>query len=471
MYFIDNEKTQITSRRGWVVSPTKIPLRLGLFIESEETVHIPGVEVDADARLHLTFGFENFDSSSKARLRIKWSSDPSGRSTDSGKTATMPTIDEVVVDREEGTWAERTIQLENIQRMEGSFFIEFQAMEGSPTLMLYEFVVAKPDELSLARARSYNKVRSDNEIAHYKNLHEMSMARKRRADENEKAEANPSRVKDEKPNLGAFIKSRLEKEVGRRIDFKKRFSKKLAAETHLRVLSLCSGEGKQEYEIMQGAEEHVDITFYDLNEHLLNELTRTFHRFHKKEVMCGDINRVELPEESFDIIVCVSALHHIVELEHVIPAIARALKPTGEFWSIAEYVGRNGTRLYDDAYEIANSFFRALPQQYRMNHIHYAEPKVDEALPNWDCSVSSFEGIRSESVESVIRQHLNVEEMYKENGFIWALTSPSYAPNYDLRRALDEKIIQAAAQLDAHYQNEGILMPNNFYSVCSRKSY
>ncbi len=46
----------------------------------------------------------------------------------------------------------------------------------------------------------------------------------------------------------------------------------------------------------------------------------------------ADLNALDLPAEYYDVIVVKAALHHLVNLDHVIQTVHRALKPGGLFW-------------------------------------------------------------------------------------------------------------------------------------------
>lgn len=47
----------------------------------------------------------------------------------------------------------------------------------------------------------------------------------------------------------------------------------------------------------------------------------------------ADLNYLDLPLETYDVIVVKASLHHLIRLEHVIGTIERALKPGGLFWA------------------------------------------------------------------------------------------------------------------------------------------
>ena len=160
------------------------------------------------------------------------------------------------------------------------------------------------------------------------------------------------------------------------------------------------------------------------------------------EAIEGDLNTIDLQGSRFDVIICVAALHHVVELEHVIDTIAGALEPNGEFWSIGEYIGRNGIRLWPEDYEAANTFFTQLSERHRTYTLPGFEPRVDKYLPNFDHSVDLFEGIRSEEIYFTLHQKLFPLHADRRDCVLSRLIDPGYSSNYDLGNPDDVTIIE-----------------------------
>lgn len=77
-----------------------------------------------------------------------------------------------------------------------------------------------------------------------------------------------------------------------------------------------------------------------------------------------DINTEDLPESTYDLIWANGALHHIRELEHVIPKLYRALKPKGMLVS-NEYVGPKYQQIGARQKEIINAVVHLLPPSLR----------------------------------------------------------------------------------------------------------
>ena len=88
------------------------------------------------------------------------------------------------------------------------------------------------------------------------------------------------------------------------------------------------------------------MTLSDINQNLLDIASEKFRDIRQVDTIsiCTDVNQVELPRKKYDVVMCVSGLHHV----------------------------------------------------------QYPEPEVDGHLPDVDCSLDTFEGVRSEDIESVL---------------------------------------------------------------------
>ena len=163
----------------------------------------------------------------------------------------------------------------------------------------------------------------------------------------------------------------------------------------------------------------------------MNDAVKRFSARVETIGVIGDITRLGESglEPGFDIIICVSGLHHIVELETVLPAANALLRPDGEFWLIGETIGRNGNRLWPDALEVANTLFSELAPELRRN---WYTGIIDERLPDVDLSSRSFEGIRSSEIDQMMLDIFWPVELYRRNCFLWRLIDPTYSQNYDL---------------------------------------
>jgi len=347
--------------------------------------------------------------------------------------------------------------------------------DGNPCgdwLAIYELVIAKPEELGLWRARAFREWRERNEKEHF------SAAAVTHTPAPEKKRGwldrfRPQSLSLSPPGAQRHAGDLLQKELGRPIPgFVGRLQdriKHLEKGSKLRVLSLCSGTADKETKLLRGVRdaEQVSLTLIELNDSLVRMARSQLEPLCEVHAVAMDANALDLGGERYDIVLCAAGLHHLVELERVLDQVSRGLVAEGEFWSIGEYVGRSGARLWPEAYAIANPFFRRLPEQYRVNR-SWPNGRVDTDLPNLDCSVGTFEGIRSEEIEPLLSKMLLPHYVTKQACFLWRFFDGAYLANYDLVRREDLDVIRRAVALDAEHQRQGG-RPSNLSGVYRKR--
>ena len=184
--------------------------------------------------------------------------------------------------------------------------------------------------------------------------------------------------------------------------------------------------------------------------------------------MLGDVNAISAEQFgnlTFDVAMFVSGLHHVVEIEHVLQTVTELLVPNGEFWIIGEVIGRNGNQLWPEALDAANRIFSRLPERFRHNS---STGKVDSSVPEIDFSANSFEGIRSEEIESLLLRYLDPVEMWRRNCFLWRLVNVAYFPNYDLNSQEDRYIVLSLVAAEYNLWKSGG-RPTESHSIFRRR--
>ena len=212
---------------------------------------------------------------------------------------------------------------------------------------------------------------------------------------------------------------------------------RLGGDRPLRMLSICAGAGRVEEEILKHATRPIHMTLLDASRELIERASGRLAAVgsqHAVDCMVADVNGGFPGASQFDVVVCVSALHHIADLETVLAHVNGRLEETGEFWSIGEQIGRNGNRLWPPTLAAANQAFAQLPPHLRKNRLSGA---IDTGISDRDFSVGCFEGIRSEELEAQLEAHLIPVDLYKRNCFLWRLVDTTYADNFDLAKAED----------------------------------
>ena len=236
----------------------------------------------------------------------------------------------------------------------------------------------------------------------------------------------------------------------------------------VRVLSLCSGAAGVERHVIANAGCPVEITLFDLNEKLMQKAAVALSSIAKTSGVLGDVNAISVEQfgdMTFDVVMFVSGLHHVVEIEHVLQTVAELLLPNGEFWIIGEAVGRNGNQLWPEALQAANHIFSRLPERFRRN-AHTG--KVDSTVPESDFSANSSEGIRSEEIESLVLRYFEPVELCRKNCFLWRLVNPAYFSNYDLKNQEDRNTVLSLVAAEYNLWKSGG-RPTESHSVYRRR--
>lgn len=347
-------------------------------------------------------------------------------------------------------------------------------------LAISQFCIARKDRMALTLARSFADLRVKNEIEHFSNVykHEMYASEQNKHAENAKTDGGGVERKVRKVNIG----KKLDPEVTTLVaatsapdpllgespynyairllashinipppDFVSRI-KARAGDSPIRILSLCSGAARIEAGFSAQVGELAEWTLLDINSDLLRTAAQQFPRSVKVELLEANANDLVDFGEKWDIILCVSALHHIVELEKLFEFCHVSLKDGGEFWSIGENIGRNGNRLWPEALKAANAFFGQLPERLRLNR-HTGV--IDCEIPDQDYSVGCFEGIRSEEIEPTMDIWFQQEHIYRRNCFLWRVMNLAYSDNYDLTNPEDKMWISKAVQVEHAYFKAG----------------
>jgi SAM-dependent methyltransferase len=328
-------------------------------------------------------------------------------------------------------------------------------------LAISDLCIGREDQLSLLKARSFHEHRSKNEIEHFSIVYRHSMYSSIQDQHAELAASKPRPVRkfiqgndvaeisngtaitDAEPLPGEFPYDYATRLLAECIpqtppNFLERLKSRAQSGNRVKVLSLCSGAARIEADYAAQVGTNVEWSLLDINVDLLGLASKQFAPEIKLDLIEANVNELSFSGEKWDIILCVSALHHIVELERLMKFCHNSLNEDGEFWSIGEYVGRNGNRLWPDAREEANKLFHQLPKQYRINH-HTSE--LDDDIPDNDYSVGCFEGIRSENIEPLLDRWFHPVDVYRRNCFLWRLINLTYSDNYDLKSPDDRKWI------------------------------
>lgn len=449
-----------TSMRRWWPIPHSGLQRSAYILRTNETLRLGGRhQIGPDSRLLLRYGAGRQETDvNPATLVIELTTDQGENlllaelAIPAGRDGHLPR--QALLDL--GPWSKQNVSLQ--LRI---------AAANDKWVALFEAVLATVDGLDRVRSRAFHEERALNELAHFEHVYGHAVyvgttpsppSTQRRitclpldqwVESTEHVDLTPPSPKFPSPaelpyaNNDAFhyahaLLTRELKAVPP--DFPARMLA-MQRERPLRILSLCSGAARIEANFAATPGLDAEWTLMDINEGLLQDAANAFPGDAPLQLVVGNLNQIRDFGQRFDVILCVSGLHHIVELERVVDFIHAALAPGGEFWSIGEAIGRNGNQLWPEDYAVANTFFRSLPERLRINR---ASGSVDHDLPITDYSNASFEGIRSEDIEALLSRRLEPIHLYRRNCFLWRIVDLAYASNYDLTNDQDVVWLQRA---------------------------
>jgi len=344
-------------------------------------------------------------------------------------------------------------------------------------LAIADLCVAREGERKALLAKTHQSLRMENEIAHFSSVYRNAFYSSVQQRQSETARGVVRKVRRlnglahapvQAARADIVILEPFEGEVAYAYatrllranvpqvppDFQARLRQKVLDHGAIKVLSICSGAARIEAGLSAAVPEGIEWSLLDINEDLLQIAARQFPPGTRLDLIVADANNLVPTGEQWDVIICVSALHHLVELEKVMLFISRSLKDDGEFWSVGEAVGRNGNRLWPDAIIAADAAFSALPARYRLN----ADTQVvDAVIPDKDHSIGCFEGIRSEDITALLERWLTPVNVYRTNCFLWRMVNLAYSGNFNLEKAQDRALVIDLVRAElGHFRNGGL---------------
>jgi SAM-dependent methyltransferase len=171
----------------------------------------------------------------------------------------------------------------------------------------------------------------------------------------------------------------------------------------LRVLVLGCGEGWLERALAQWPfVAHIDAV--DFAEEAVQRAREQARGIGKIAYGVIDLNRDELPANTYDVVVAHSVLHHIANLEHAYAQLERCMKAEATL-IVNEYVGPDRFQFSDDVLAIMNTLLAAIGAPPR------TRPTVEEMIAN-----DPTEAVRASELITFTRRFFDVREEKRIGG-------------------------------------------------------
>ena len=165
----------------------------------------------------------------------------------------------------------------------------------------------------------------------------------------------------------------------------------------------------------------------------------------------ADLERLELPEASCDLVVGFQSIHHVNDLDRLFRMVRRALRPGGIF-HLHEYVGPDRFQWTDAQLSHMNGFLQTLPERYHRlpNGVVRGPRERPRAADVIACDPS--EAIRSSQIIPTLEKHFRVLDRRDLGGALLHIGLSDIAQNFSESSAED------MAHLDRFFALEDRLM-------------
>ena len=179
----------------------------------------------------------------------------------------------------------------------------------------------------------------------------------------------------------------------------------------------------------------------------------------------ADINRMLLPEGTYDFIVAKMSLHHFEDLDHLYGQIRRALKPGGVFM-FNEYVGPTRFQWTPVQLEVANKVLNTLPDAFRHSAcsgeqlVSICRPTIEEMI-----DMDPSEAVNSEQIIPLLPKYFEILEHKKYGGTLLHLLLNHVMANFDTSEPLHATVLKMIFLYEQTMIEHGILDSDFCYVV------
>jgi SAM-dependent methyltransferase len=144
----------------------------------------------------------------------------------------------------------------------------------------------------------------------------------------------------------------------------------------------------------------------------------------------GDVEKLALPRDTYDLVVGWMALHHLADPGRVFARVSRALRPNGVF-VVNEYIGPPRFQMPDLQAKLIDEWVRKLPEELRRTSTGvigqgFTPPTVAQVIAR-----DSSEAIASDRILPELERHFVIVERVDYGGMLLQWILEDTAQNYD----------------------------------------
>jgi ubiquinone/menaquinone biosynthesis C-methylase UbiE len=235
--------------------------------------------------------------------------------------------------------------------------------------------------------------------------------------------------------------------------------------TNPRLLSLGCGYGGIDLDIARMLNTPHEIVAIDINGSVFGTAQeRAAAEGLNIRFEVGDLNFIEIAEESFDVVYAHASLHHVLNLENLFFRIHRGLKRNGRL-VVQDIIGKTQVLFWKPNVTYARRLVRRMPKKYTVG----ADPDaIIEPYRRPSVQVG-MEGIRQEEIESQIARYFAPVKLFKFGSFMRLIcTNQIIGKSFDPGLPEDRAYLEHLFSLDLEQVATGRLRPTEMFGVFAR---
>ena len=181
----------------------------------------------------------------------------------------------------------------------------------------------------------------------------------------------------------------------------------------------------------------------------------------------ADVNTIQLPANSYDLILAYHSFHHFLELEHVMEQVHQGLTSKGLF-VLEEFVGPTQFQWTDLQIELVRSILRFVPADLRMYRMGWAKEFEGRPEPEEVAAASPFESIRSGEILPLFNRYFEMVTYRQLGGTLQQLLYNGIVHNFIRDRQLAEPYVKAIYEMEDTLMDFAII-PSDFMVLIGRR--
>ena len=228
------------------------------------------------------------------------------------------------------------------------------------------------------------------------------------------------------------------------------------------VLSLCCGDGAFEQSMLERGV-FGRVTGLDVSPERVRVGQERVHALGgelaaRMKLHCDDVNHADLGSGRYDVVFAKSALHHIENLEHALPAMVRCLKPDGVLVTI-DFFGPTRFQWTEEQLRARSWFWRhRVPAALRLDEQGLPIPEIGRPDLEAMIAMDPSEAVRSGELHALLtRQFEPIHDIELGGALLNLLLYGDIVNRFDPDKEAHRAVIAEAFELERLLMEFGVL--------------